>query len=89
MSWENECLDCGKRVSDEYDRCYECNQTNGKEMLSVAFEDIDTVLPKSWMLIIQEDKVQLPMSECTLDEIKKVVWVPRWLAEKKEIDGVA
>lgn len=86
MSWDNECSECGKKISDDYERCYDCNQEHGAEELPVAYESIETVLPKSWIFKIQGEEVQLPMSECALDEPSLKVWVPRWLAEKKEID---
>ena len=89
MSWDNECADCGDKISDEYERCYDCNDAYNNEEIPIAFESIDTVLPKSWVLVIRGEKVQLPHSECTLDEPKLKVWVPRWLAVKKEIDHAA
>ena len=89
MSWDNTCIDCDKSISDVYERCYDCNETYQSEEIPVDFESIDTVLPKSWVFVIRGEKVQLPHSECTLDEPKSKIWVPRWLAEKKEIDHAA
>lgn len=89
MIYDNECIDCDKRISDEYERCYDCNDTWRNEDLPVIYERIDSVLPKSWVFIIRGEKVQLPFSQCTLDESKFKVWVPRWLAEEKEIDHTA
>lgn len=86
MSWDNNCVDCDKQISDEYERCYECNNTHQNEDLPIAFEGVKAELPKSWVLIIQGAEVQLPHSECVIDKEKLKVWVPRWLAEKKEID---
>lgn len=87
MSWDNNnCIDCDKRINDDYERCYDCNDTHQSETIPVAYESVKATLPKSWILVIQGVEVQLPHSECELDEEKRKIWVPRWLAEKKEID---
>ena len=87
MSWDNECVDCDRKISDDYERCYECNDTYRSEDLPIAYESIKIRLPVSWIFIIRKSEVQLPHSECTLDEESNKVWVPRWLAEAKEIDN--
>ncbi len=84
MSWTNECVECDEKISDDYEYCYDCNQ----EEIPVVVQSIETVLPKSWIFKIRGTEVQLPMSECTFDEAGLKVWVPRWLAVKKEIDFV-
>ena len=89
MSWDNECADCEKKISEDYERCYDCNDVHQKEELPIAFESLKTTLPASWIVIVRGDEVQLPFSECTLDEESLKIYVPRWLAEKKEIDGLA
>lgn len=85
MSWDNNCVDCDKKISDDYERCYDCGELYNNEELQIAFKEIKVKLPKSWVLIIGDDEVQLPHSQCTLDEESSKVYVPRWLAEKKEI----
>lgn len=86
MSWDNNCVDCDKQISDEYERCYDCNDVYRNEELPVVFESIKIELPKSWVFIINKTEVQLPHSQCSLDKDASKVYVPRWLAEEKEID---
>ena len=86
MSWDNECADCDKKISDDYERCFDCNEVYNSEDLPIVYESILKHLPASWLFIIKGNEVQLPHSQCTLDEEKLKVWVPRWLAVKKEVD---
>lgn len=77
-----ECENCGEWCGDDYDYCRDCSS----EEIPIVYEKIETVLPKSWIFVIRGEEVQLPFSQCTLDEPSLKVWVPRWLAAKKEID---
>ena len=87
MSWDNNCVDCDKPISDDYERCFDCNDTYTNEELPIAYSEIvNAHLPASWIFKIKGEEIQLPHSECTLDEEHLKVYVPRWLAEKKEID---
>ncbi len=86
MAWDNECADCDKKISDDYERCYDCNDTYNNEELPIVYSEKVKDLPNSWILKIKGLEIQLPHSQCTLDEDTLKVWVPRWLAEKKEID---
>lgn len=87
MGWDNECIDCGTKISAAYQRCYDCNSEYNSDEIPVAYESIKKELSKSWIFIIQGNEVQLPYSQCTLDAKYLTINVPRWLAEEKEIDG--
>ncbi|MHA1574436.1 MAG: hypothetical protein ACTSX8_10630 [Alphaproteobacteria bacterium] len=94
MAFDNTCGDCGDAISDDYDRCYDCN-TNHREAQS------DELKIKAFEIVAETDKARLvrfedgllgekawlPKSQTTLDG--DYVYVPKWLAEEKEIDGFA
>ena len=86
MSWDNNCVDCDKKISDDYERCYDCNEIYNNEELPIVYQELDGENEKCWFVVINKEKVTLPKSQCTLDKESSKVYVPRWLAEKKEID---
>lgn len=91
MSWDNNCIDCDKLISDEYERCYDCNEVRNSEMLKFRVFEIVVERNASWLVKLEEGLVGkqewFPKSEVQLDG--DFIWAPRWLAERKEIDGFA
>lgn len=86
MAWDNNCIDCDQPISDEYERCYECNDMHQNEELPIEYQKFDGENEKCWFVVINNEKVTVPKSQCSLLKESSKVYVPRWLAEKKGID---
>lgn len=86
MAWDNNCADCDKPISDDYERCKECGDIWRNEELPIAYQELDGQNEKCWFVVINKETITLPKSQVTLDESVLKVYVPRWLAEDREID---
>ncbi len=85
MSWDSNCVDCGKAISDDYERCYPCNQEYRGELLRFDYQEVKCDFDLSWVLVMNKSEAVLPKSQCTIDEPNQKIWIPRWLAETKEL----
>jgi hypothetical protein len=56
-----------------------------RERLRIEYEEIEEETDKAWLLLVEEDSVWLPKSQCSIDEDRNLIYVPVWLAEQKEL----
>ena len=94
MSYDNTCEDCGDAISDEYERCYDCNSNHReeqKEDLKIKIFELVAETDKARLVQLEDgllvEKFWLPKSATHVDGDH--VYVPKWLAEEKGIDGFA
>ena len=57
-----------------------------KEMYEINYDKKEHETDKAWLFIFEDKKVWLPKSQCELDELNKIINVPVWLVEEKEIE---
>lgn len=81
------CESCGKPCGEDYEYCYSCNEDRGSELVKVTVVEVIIERELSYRLRIEGVEDQwYPKSECELQD--DVLYIPRWLAEKKEVDYV-
>ncbi len=59
--------------------------SDGDDFVKVSFEEVKHVTDKAYLFIIDAEDIWLPKSQVSIDEDDGVVYVPRWLAEEKEL----
>ena len=87
--WDNHCVECERRIDDDYERCFDCNETHNDVMVEVDYVDLVVDKEKSFKLEIEDvddEQSWFPKSQVHLDQENNIVHLPRWLAEKKELD---
>jgi hypothetical protein len=54
-------------------------------MEEISYDRVITETENAWLLIIDGEKNWFPKSKCELDRGMRVIKVPQWLAEQKEL----
>lgn len=77
MAYDNHCEDCDKFISDDYERCYTCNEEYNDETVHLSFVDVVTQTKNAVRLSLDGDQseIWLPKSETTLED--NFVFMPR------------
>lgn len=85
MSYDNYCVDCDRPIADDYERCYSCNQTHRAEEIEIPIDGVEAETEKGVLVMVAGEGVWLPQSQVTIDKDGGRAWVPRWLAEDKNL----
>lgn len=58
-----------------------------EETVEIAYDEhiVEAETADAWLLEIDDKRVWFPKSRCELDEKRKTVELPQWLAEKKDL----
>lgn len=83
--YDNYCVDCDRGIPDDYERCYPCNQAHRNEELEISIDGVETTTNKAILVMIEGEGHWLPSSQATADPDGGRVFMPRWLAEDKEL----
>lgn len=69
-----------------FDPMFDENPSN--ETVGVYFDEVKRETDKAILFVFDEKEVWLPKSQIveTQFDANSVVWIPRWLAEKNELD---
>lgn len=81
------CVDCGKPIHEDYERCYPCNDEYRNATVVITIDKVLFEKDTAYKLRIEAaDDQWYPKSEVMLkgDDL----YLPRWLAEAKELDYV-
>jgi len=59
------------------------------ESVKVIYDDLKAETPKALLLSVDDEEVWIPKSQIEYeDREKRELWIPRWLAAKKELDAI-
>lgn len=58
----------------------------GKEKIRVKYDSIENETEKAVLFSISDEEIWLPKSQIKIEKEDHVVWVPRWLADKNNLD---
>ena len=84
MSYDSHCVECDKPISDEYERCYECNQEHGGETVWVGPVEVLHQKGDGIKVSVDGDVSWYPQAEVQIRD--DTMYLPRWLAEKQELE---
>lgn len=85
-SFDNRCVDCDKPISDDFDRCYDCNSLHRSEEVRLAGR-LSTETAKGYGAKLEgygDEIVWLPKSLVEFQD--GAFWLPRWLAQEKNLE---
>lgn len=93
----DDCPNCGRSKPPQYRLCFPCSEdlrASQNELVLVHVQDVTHRTDKAVRVILDDsdpfaiESRWLPLSLCELDEEECGVWVPRWLAEKEDLNAV-